>query len=225
MSALGPAKKGSRWARSPTPSPTKSRPFRSYRTNSASPTPSSISSRTARSQPRFRRTALARCSPLMACLGDVIRPVVASTCDVSASPSRVVNGSYRFHFPISWRNRCFRSFRSWRGLAVSLLALRLLAVSSEAQVNLFVVGQAVQLLQVADGCVAPLKTACVSLSELGHDVYTAVLGPWKRELEPETTYLCALALRSPPTPSPTKSRPSASPTPSSNAVPMTNRSM
>jgi len=30
------------------------------------------------------------------------------------------------------------------------------------------------LLQVADGCVAPLKTACVSLSELGHDVYTDV---------------------------------------------------
>ena len=41
------------------------------------------------------------------------------------------------------------------------------------------------LLQVADGCVAPLKTACSCLSELGHDVYTAVLGPWKRELEPE----------------------------------------
>jgi len=43
------------------------------------------------------------------------------------------------------------------------------------------------LLQVADGCVAPLKMACVSLSELGHDVYTAVLGPWKRDLEPEIT--------------------------------------
>ena len=38
------------------------------------------------------------------------------------------------------------------------------------------------LLQVADGCVAPLKTACVSLSELGHDVYQAVLGPWRNPL-------------------------------------------
>lgn len=37
------------------------------------------------------------------------------------------------------------------------------------------------VLEVAGGCVAPLKTACHEISKLGHDVYQTVLGPWQRE--------------------------------------------
>ena len=37
------------------------------------------------------------------------------------------------------------------------------------------------VLEVAGGCVAPLKMACQEVSKLGHDVYQTVLGPWQRE--------------------------------------------
>jgi hypothetical protein len=40
------------------------------------------------------------------------------------------------------------------------------------------------MLEVADGCVAPLRTACHEVSKLGHDVYMAVLGPWQSEPQP-----------------------------------------
>ena len=41
------------------------------------------------------------------------------------------------------------------------------------------------VLEVAGGCVAPLKTACHEVSKLGHDVCQTVLGPWQRAPEPE----------------------------------------
>jgi hypothetical protein len=37
------------------------------------------------------------------------------------------------------------------------------------------------VLEVAGGCMAPLKLACHEVSKLGHDVYQTVLGPWQRE--------------------------------------------
>jgi hypothetical protein len=60
------------------------------------------------------------------------------------------------------------------------------------------------LLEVADGCVAPLRTACQEVSRLGHDVYMAVLGPWQSQPQPLTEP--EIRLQEVPAPPPQRSR-------------------